>query len=69
VQRWEICWVIGKNKIKLAISGMIGTAIFADAYSIIQKLLGNEAQYAWNFAADYIIQGQQNIESIHWTGG
>jgi hypothetical protein len=47
-----------------AVSGMIATAIFSDAYSVFLKLAGFELQYSWNFAADYIIQGRQNIESF-----
>lgn len=57
-----------KNKIDKtliwAVSGIISTVIFSDAYSVFLKLAGFEPQYAWNFAADYIIQGRESIESF-----
>jgi hypothetical protein len=47
------------------LSGMISTVLFADLYLILLKWLGFEPQYAWNFAADYIIQGVRDIESFY----
>ena len=48
-----------------ALSGIIATVAFADGYSIILKILGAEEFYAWNLAADFIIQGRQAITSFY----
>jgi hypothetical protein len=58
-------WRDGDKTLLWGLSGLISTVIFSDAYSVALKLLGAEPQYSWNFAADYIIQGRQNIESFY----
>lgn len=46
------------------ISGAIVTLPFTNCYSIVLKLSGAQSFYSWNLAADYLLQGRENIESL-----
>ena len=53
-----------ENLLIWMISGAISVLLFTNGYSIALKLWGVLPFYSWNLAADFLLQGRSDIESL-----